>query len=127
MPVVSILLLILAGLLSVVLTDAVAVTLMTSWPASVDATGNYFLYNVLPATIMVGVIIGLIFGRIMRRESFAIGLVYVGVYIAGQFALLTELQNPMNDRLSYLMIALPVALLVLLWRRAGRETSAAAA
>ncbi len=124
MPIVSILLLILAGLISVGLTDAVAVTLMTLWPASIDATGHYFLYNVLPATLIVGVVIGLVFGRIMRRESFAIGLVYVVVYVAAQFALLTELNNPLADRLSYMMMALPVALLVLLWRRAGREEKA---
>ncbi len=118
MPIVSILLLALAGLVSAVMTDLVAVTVMNTWPASVDATGSYFLYNVLPATIIVGVIVGLVFGRIMRRESFAVGLVYVGTYVAGQFAMLSALQNPLSHRLNYLLMALAVSLLVLVWRRA---------
>lgn len=119
MPFVSILLLILAGLVSTVLTDVLAVTLMSAWPADIDATGNYFLYNVLPASIVVGVLVGLVFGRVMRRVSFAVGLVYVGVYVASQFALLSELLNPMADRLNYLAISLAVSLLVIIWRRAG--------
>jgi len=121
MPILSIVMLILAGLLSVALTDLFAVTIMEAWPASVDATGSYFLFNVLPGSIIAGVLIGLLFGRFMRRESLAIGLIYVLTYLGAQFALLTLLLNPLQDRLSYMGIALAVSLAVLMWRRAGRE------
>jgi len=121
MPILSIVMLILAGLLSVALTDVLAVTIMGAWPASVDATGSYFLFNVLPGSIIAGIIIGLLFGRFMRRESLAIGLIYVVTYAVAQFVLLTQLLNPLQDRLSYMSIALVVSLAVLFWRRAGRE------
>ncbi len=121
MLIVSIVMLILAGLLSVALTDLLAVSIMGAWPASVDATGSYFLFNVLPGTLIAGVIIGLLFGRFMRRESLGIGLIYVLTYVGAQFVLLTQLQNPLQDRFSYMGIAVVVSLAVLFWRRAGRE------
>lgn len=125
MRIVSILLLIVAGLISVALTDVLAVTLMSSWPANWDATGSYFLFNVLPGSIVTGVIIGLLFGRFMRREPLAIGLLYPLVYVVAQFVLLTNLKNPLQDRLSYMAIAVVVSLAVLFWRRAGRDQVAA--
>lgn len=121
MLIVSIVLLVLAGVLSAALTDVFAVTLLSVLPATVDLSSNWFLYCVLPGSIAAGLIVGLVFGRIMRRVSLPIGLIYVVTYVGLQFLLLTELKNPMGDRLSYMGIALAVSLLILFWRRGGIE------
>lgn len=119
----AILMLITAGLVSVVLTEIVAVTLMMAIPPSVDMTGSFFQLVAGPAIAVVGIVGGLVLTRTIRSAGFAKSLLYIASYAGGQFALLSSLMNPLADRFTYLAITLTVTLLVVIWRLSGREAS----
>jgi len=109
------------GLVCVVLTEILGVTLLLALPPSVEAVGNIIWFVYTPVIITLAVVSGLLLTGFLRRASMGTAFVYPAVFAIGQFALLTVAQNPMGYKLTLLTVTSTVTVLAVLWRRRERE------
>ena len=92
---------VLAGLISVALTEAVAVVWMINAPASIDLVGHFFVLTVLPAVTVVVLINALALWRVFKANPVRYPLIYSGVYLIAQAIGLNQLGNPPDYLLLY--------------------------
>jgi len=115
---------VLVALLSVVLTELVAVALMSAMPPSFDANSNFFVL-IVPLSVALVVGLGLLaIGKRLARVSLGVALLYAGVFAAAQFAMLAAFFNPLGDRLVYLGITASLTLLGTWWMRSRHAANA---
>ena len=116
---------VLAGLVCVVLTEVLGVTLLISLPPSVEAVGNIIPFVYAPVIVLLALVGGLLLTGNLRRVSLGKALVFPAVFAIGQFALLTLALNPLAYKLTLLAITTTATVLVVLWRRSGGATKEA--
>ena len=99
---------VIAGLISVILTEVIAVTWMTMAPASIDLVGNFFLLTVLPSITIVVLIAALALGKLFATDPVRLGSIYTGVYLIAQAFGLSQMGNPPVNLTYYAAIVLCV-------------------
>lgn len=119
--IIPVLVFVVVGLVCVVLTEILGVTLLLALPPSVEAVGNIIWFVYTPVIITLAVVSGLLLTGFLRRASMGTAFVYPAVFAIGQFALLTVAQNPMGYKLTLLTVTSTVTVLAVLWRRRERE------
>gem|GEM_PF-4447713 len=119
--IIPVLVFVVVGLVCVVLTEILGVTLLLALPPSVEAVGNIIWFVYTPVIITLAVVSGLLLTGFLRRASMGTAFVYPAVFAIGQFALLTVAQNPMGYKLTLLTVTSTVTVLAVLWRRRGKR------
>ena len=99
---------VIAGLVSVALTEMVALLWMTYAPPSIDLVGNFFLMTVLPSVAIVVSMAALALWRLFARNPLRNTLIYSGVYLIGQAFVLSQFGNPPSTLFYYATIVLCV-------------------
>ena len=110
---------VLTGLVCVLLTEVLGVTMLLALPPSVEAVGNIIPFVYTPVIVLLALLGGLLLTGNLRRVSLAKALIFPAVYALGQFSLLTATLNPLGYKLTLLAITSTVTVLVVLWRRKG--------
>ena len=117
---------VLTGLVCVVLTEVLGVTLLLALPPGVEAVGNIIPFVYAPVIILLALVGGLLLTGNLRRVSLGKALIFPAVFAIGQFLLLGVALNPLGYRLTLLAITSTVTVLVVLWRRKGRDKNGGA-
>ena len=103
---------VIAGLISVALTEVVAILWMTNAPASIDLVGNFFGLTVVPAVTVVVLLNALALWRVFRANPRRYPVIYFGVYLVAQAFGLNLLGNPINNLVSYAVTVAVVCAIV---------------
>ena len=93
-----------AGLISVALTEVMAVSWMINAPASIDLVGNFFLMTVVPSIMIVVLVAALVLWRVFAANPRRYASIYVGVYLVVQAFVLNLFGNPPIHLLYYAII-----------------------
>jgi hypothetical protein len=108
----KILLLIVAGFLAMVATEAGVITWMTYAPLTLDLTGNYFTLTIFPVVIVVVVVAALLLWKILAANTLRNCLVFSFVYLASETFGLVALGNPISVVATYGVIIAGVCAVV---------------
>ncbi len=100
----KIVIVVVAGLFSVALTEVVALVWMSYAPASIDLVGNFFLTTVLPAVTIVVLVATLALSKLFAAKPLRYGSIYAGVYLVTQAFGLNLFGNPPINLLYYAAI-----------------------
>lgn len=123
MSVLKIVLLVFAGLVGVIATEAGVVAWMTYAPATLDLTGNYFTLTILPVVVLVVLLAALLLWKVLAAAPLRNCLIFSAVYLAAESLGLAQLNNPPVVVLKYAAIITAVCVVVfvlfarLLWTR----------
>ena len=99
-------LVILAGLLSAPLTDALSILWMNLAPADLDLTGSYFLSVVLPAVLFLHLVMACVLWKAFEPEPTRNPVIYVATHAVAQAAMLNLFNNPAADILTIIAIVI---------------------
>ena len=108
---------VLVGLLCVLLTEVLAVGIMTALPSSVDVVGNYILLALTPAVVVLAIGAATLLRRKLREVSFATALLFPATFAAAQLVLLLRMGNPVEFCLTILFVTATSSVLAVLFFR----------
>ena len=104
MGVLKILLLILAGFLAMIATEAGVVAWLTYAPASLDLTGNYFTLTILPVVVVVAILAASLLWKLLAAKPLRNCLIFSAVWVAAEASMLIPLGNPSGVVATYALI-----------------------
>ena len=102
-----------AGLISPILTDIGTVIWLGIISPYVDATGNYWLFTVAPVVFDVMVLQCLVLWKAYKANLMRTAAIYLGVYAAMEVFWLNRIFNPSADIATYVLIILVVGAAVI--------------
>ena len=108
----KIVIVVVAGLVSVALTEMVALAWMVNAPASMDLVGNFFPMTVLPSVTIVVLIAAVILWRPFAASPLRNVSIYSGVFLVAQAFGLSQFGNPPIHLLYYAVIVASVCAVV---------------
>ena len=111
MNVLRIILVVLAGALSVGLTEVFGVLFLNIAPADLDLTANFFLAAALPAVVGVHLIMALLFWKAFEPNPVRNPLIFIASH-AGLQSFELSFSNPPADVLAYVAIICVSGLIV---------------
>ena len=103
---------IIAGLLSVPLTEILTVIWLTNAPADLDMTATFFSSVVFPAVLSIHLLMMLIFWKALSRNPVRNCLLYVATHVVAQGLMLNFFGNPLRDIAIYVGIICLSGLLI---------------
>ena len=123
MRIVKIIVLLFAGLISVIATESGVMAWLTYAPGTLDLTGNYFTMTILPVVLLVVVAAALLLWKILAANPVRNCLIFSTVYILAEVGGLLQIGNSVSVAARYgAVIAIPCGLVFtvfarLLWAR----------
>ncbi len=96
MRVLKIVLLVFAGLVSVVATEGGVFASLAYAPGSLDLAGNYFTMTILPVVVLVIVLVALLLWKMLAANPARNCLIFSTVYIVAEAGGLLQLGNPVG-------------------------------
>lgn len=112
MAIVRIFLMILAGALSVALTEVCTSLILLNAPLDLDLTANLFVSVIIPSVILVHLVIAFVFWKAFEPEPVRNPLIFIAAHAGLQSIELVAFNNPVGDVISYLIIIVLSGLLV---------------
>lgn len=118
MAIVRIFLMIVAGALSVALTEVCTSLILLNAPLDLDLTANLFVSVIVPSVLLVHLIMAFVFWKAFEPEPVRNSLIFIAAHAGLQSVELVALNNPLGDVVSYLtIIVLSGSLVTFVFRR----------
>ena len=118
MAIVRIFLMIVAGALSVALTEVCTSLILLNAPLDLDLTANLFVSVILPSVLLVHLIMAFVFWKAFEPEPVRNSLIFIAAHAGLQSFELVALNNPLGDVAAYLtVIVLSGSLVTFVFRR----------
>lgn len=105
-------LLVFAGLLGVIATEAGVVAWLSYAPRGLDLTGYFFTLTILPVVVLVVVLAALLLWKILAANPLRNCLIFGVVYLAAETYGVWQLGNPLSVVATYGMIIAGVCAVV---------------
>ncbi len=106
MNVLRVILVVLAGVLGVALTELVSVTVLAVAPLSMDLTASFLVSVVVPSVLAVHLLLALVFWKAFEPNPVRNPAIFVITHAGLQSFELATINNPTGDIIGYVIIIL---------------------